>query len=185
MKNPHTPESSLFDVEPRARRDISLAVARGAFKIAALTALIGRCVVGAILGLLVAIAITILCLWGRAALAGEAVPEAGRGMEAVARVFALIEHFYNGRIILNETAEPPWGEAILLSHDGRTAAHLTRRPGTTCTYDLESAKVDREGVVDTSRPVLLRSIAFDRLSLETETKQEYIRYFYSSHEQHI
>jgi hypothetical protein len=140
-----------------------------------LTALIGRCVVGAILGLLVAIAI----LWGRAALAGEAVPEAGRGMEAIARVFALIEHFYDGRIFLNETAEPPWSEAILLSHDGRTAAHLTRRLGTTCTYDLESAKVDREGAVDTSRPVLFRSIAFDRLSLETETKQEYIRYFYS------
>jgi hypothetical protein len=184
MKNPHTPKSSLFDVEPRARRDISLAVARGALKIAALTALIGRCVVGAILG--VAIAITIPCPWGRAALAGEAVPEEGRGMEAIARVFALAEHIRDVEIVLNKTAELPWSEAILLHHwtspKGRSTTtqwYLKQRPGTTCTYDLAQAHVDptnrQEMVVDMSQSV--RSIAFDRLSTESETRFSYPIYY--------
>jgi hypothetical protein len=170
MKNPHTPESSLFDVEPRARRDISLAVARGALKIAALTALIGRRVVGAILGLLVAIAVTILCLGGHAALAGDAVPEAGRGMEAVGLVFSYYLEIFGGRVVLNDTAEPPWSEAVLLSGDGKTALHVTLRPGTVCTYDLARVRIDRRGEVDLSQPVPLGFIAFDRLSDETRTR---------------
>jgi hypothetical protein len=104
------------------------------------------------------------------ALAGEAVPQEGRGIEAVARVFVLAEHLFGADIVLNSTTEPPWSEAILLERGNEF--FLKRRSGTRCTYDFAQANVDptnrHEMVADMSRP--LRSIAFDRLSIETETR---------------
>jgi hypothetical protein len=120
-------------------------------------------------GLLVAIWI-LVGLGLRAAFAGQPVPNEGRGMEAIARIFGLVWGYGDQNILVNTTADPPWSEAIL--QEQGEEFYIKLRPETKCTYDIARAHPESPGsdemTVNMDRPIA--SIAFDRLSDEFETR---------------
>jgi len=98
------------------------------------------------------------------------VPPAGRGMEAVARLFVIAYHLPGPvDIELNSTAEPPWSEARLKSP--RADLFISRREDADCQYDLGRTIVEKQNGEETiGIGEHIASITFSRLSGEIETR---------------
>jgi hypothetical protein len=115
----------------------------------------------AIVGLLAAV----LCLGGAAA---DEVPAAGKGMEAVARLFVRAYRLDSARdteIGLNDTASPSFSEARIQS--GNDDFLLRRNAKVPCEFDLADTVVGKNETVSMGKRVA--SIWFNKLSGETET----------------
>jgi hypothetical protein len=112
----------------------------------------------AVAGLLVAICVT-------TAFADELPPE-GRGMDAVARVFAAEYPVWirpGGRIEVYLDADPPWSGARIVNPDLKDKTfYLEARGDAECHYDLDWGTPDGKGE-------RVASIAFSLLSREIET----------------
>ena len=94
-----------------------------------------------------------------AAVAGEVAPE-GKGVEAVAIIFAAKYTGGVGLIEINSTADPPWSEARIISRT-RGTFYIQARGDAECHYDITGS--------GTRYPDLRSaSIAFGLLSGETE-----------------
>lgn len=114
-----------------------------------------------IVGLLAAL----LCMGTASA---DEVPAAGKGLEAVARVFVLRFRLNSGQhteIALNDTADPPWSEARIKS--GGEDFLLQRNAKVQCEFDLADTVVGKDGTISMGKPIA--SIWFNKLSGETET----------------
>lgn len=117
-----------------------------------------------------AIAALLVALCVKAGVAGE-IPPGGQGIDAVATVFAhTYRHLITGSsaIQINSTAQPPWGEARIVTRD--VVLYIQARGDAECHYDLShmvARQEDGHRVVSEER---IASIAFGLLSDEMETR---------------
>jgi hypothetical protein len=113
-----------------------------------------------------AMATLLVALCVTAAFADPVSPE-GRGMEAVARVFAFKYRLCCGGIQVNDTANPPWSQARIITNDATW--YIEGRGDKECHYDLTKVTGGGQQATKEERAGF---IAFGLLSGEMETKTE-------------
>jgi hypothetical protein len=103
-----------------------------------------------------------------AAAAADEIPAAGKGLEAVAMVFAFAYLGSEYDIELNSSADPPWTEARLSNK--KNDLYLRRNKDDPCRFDLGFIIT---GESDDPMGKHIASIRFNKLSGEIETRRDW------------
>jgi hypothetical protein len=106
--------------------------------------------------------------------AADEIPAAGKGLQAVAMVFAFAYLGSVHHIQLNDSADPPWTEATLSNKNNEL--YLRRNKDDPCRFDLGFIIGDKDGWIPAEQDPMrkhIASIRFDKLSGEIETQSKF------------